>query len=168
YALPLTDNINIGASCAVFFRRHVDATAYGGASTVGIDWKILPVLDIGFAFANFGYTTWNTGKSEFGAPSLTLGAQFDSQISAGFSGAVCAEGRFSPQESLFEGFAGAEVSYADIIAIRGGVNNGRFTAGADLRIIRGLRVGAAMGFHYDLPLSYRIGATLERGAAVAD
>ncbi|MGC9315155.1 MAG: hypothetical protein ACP5G4_05925, partial [bacterium] len=83
-------------------------------------------------------------------------------IGAGFAATLCAGGSYSLQEELVEGSAGLEVAYRDLFALRGGISDRHFTAGANLRIFDGFRAGAALSIQEDLPISYRIGLSMTR------
>jgi len=160
YSIPVGKDLRIGAAAGAVYRHNVDDNAFGVSFRAGAGWSPIQNLDIGAVVGDASYISWNTGTSEIGAPSFSVGSGYEAVLGAGFGAMVCAEGSYSIQEKLFEGFAGIELSYKELFAIRGGFNNHNFTAGADLRIFDGLRAGASLSIHEDLPISYRIGLSL--------
>lgn len=162
YSLPVKQRVSVGASGAIIYRNLVDKTGYGLGTSFGAEWKPTRDLSLGSALRNTSFVSWQTGANEFGAPSVALAGRYDRKLGANFAGALCLETQYLLQSQTVEVFGGAEIIYANIIAIRGGIKNGAFTAGAELKIAKGLRIGASLNRHEELPISYRIGLTLEK------
>jgi len=164
YAINVGENWLLGASWAIMYRHLVDNSAFGGSMSFGATWRPISSLTAGAAMRNISCISWNTDDKtvEFGAPSLGLGAHYTVTLGSGFAAVACLEGQYLPQEALFECFAGGEASYENLAAIRCGINNNGFTAGADVLLVGGVRAGAALILHNDLPVSYRVGMILER------
>lgn len=162
YAIQYGDNLRIGGAAGLILRDMVDATGYGMLASAGVDWMPVHKLHLGAILSNMSYTTWSTGTSEFGMPSLNLGGSYEIGIGAGFGALISAGGSYSIQEKSLQGSSGLEISYKDLFAVRGGISERDFTAGADLRIFEGFRAGAALAIHEDLPISYRIGLSMSR------
>ncbi len=163
YAMNIGENFRAGISTGLIYRYLADTTAFGGSACVGINWTPVRKLVFGANLKHLSYLSWSTGSSEFGAPTFAIGGRYDSELGAGFAAAICSEAAYSFQEKLIEGCGGIEISYNDFFSLRGGLSDGRITAGADLRVFDRLKVGAALSVHGDLPLSYRIGATIDGG-----
>ncbi len=167
YAVQYGDNLRFGASTGLIFRDLVETTGYGALASLGADWTPLRNFHLGVILSNASYTTWSSGSSEFGAPSMVVGGSYGMPIAAGFNAELCAGGCYSLQEELIEGSTGLEISYKDLFAVRGGISDNDFSAGADLRIFKGFRAGAALSVHEDLPVSYRIGLSMSRGGEIS-
>lgn len=167
YAVQCGDNLRFGASGGLIFRDLVESTGYGALASLGADWTPLQDFHLGVVLSNASYTTWSSGSSEFGAPSMFLGSSYGMPIAAGINAELCAGGCYSLQEGLIEGSAGLEISYKDLFAVRGGISDNDFSAGADLCIFKGFRAGAALSVHKDLPVSYRIGLSMSRGGEIS-
>jgi hypothetical protein len=157
YSLSVMEGLSIGASAGGIFRRLVDSDGYGGFASVGVDWVAARGLRFGAVASNASYVSWETGNSEFGAPEFLIGGAFSRDFDSGVGGMIVGEVGFLTSSSNIELSAGAEVSYRSLAAIRLGTENGGLTAGADLAIFPGIRVGAAMTTHTELPISYRFG-----------
>ena len=165
YSRYINPEVTAGASVGGVYRYLADESAYGGFLSAGVEWRPLIGLSLGAAADRMGFYSWSTGKSEFGIPELAASAEYSADIGAGFSGAAVTELRYLPAESEIEGFAGGEVSYPGIFALRAGSNNGNLAAGAEISLLPNLAVGASISLHSDLPHSYRIGLTYSRHGA---
>ncbi len=120
------------------------------------------------------YISWSTGKDEFIYPALKVGVGYPFEIESMNSRLlIAADGDFRYEnrqqaanfwidEASLDYHLGAEILIRDMVAIRGGVDMGRPTAGAGF-ILEGFGPwGISMGADYallrhdELPLSHRV------------
>jgi hypothetical protein len=136
-------------------------------------WRDL-LLGVKLQDATGTYISWSTGKDEFIYPALKLGIGYPFDIKSMNSRIlIAADGDFRYENrqraanfwignSSLDYHLGAEILIRDIVAIRGGIDMGRPTAGAGFVLEEfgpwGISMGAdyALLRHDELPLSHRV------------
>lgn len=173
YASKLSDRLALGGTFKLVRQEIMDNSSLGA----GIDLGAIYTLDKSTSFgvvitdATTTQLVWDTGHHEFVAPAMRLGGQHTRHIGP-FEGIGTIAGEM---EIGFENRSSSNLALADAVtidfkagfeywlkrsvAIRAGVNAGRFTAGAGARFSR-FGFDYAFLSHKDLDNSHRVSASV--------
>lgn len=157
YSRYFSDKISAGIALSGFYRDHANSIAKGASVTLGGDYSYNDNLSLTVNLNNLGFSSWETGTNEIAFLSLGIGGIYNYSLGSNFGGIICFDGRYFPNEKVTEGYAGGEIVYSDLFALRAGIDNGQFTAGAGLSIIPNIDIDIALSLHEALPISYRVG-----------
>ncbi len=172
YSREVSDRLALGGNAKLIRQGLLDHTSFGMGLDFGAMYSPLPGFKIGARLADATTTqiSWDTGRRETVAPSLSVGFAWTrslaalGSVSAGLSLANSFEGRdvasqFSggPWGGQIQG--GLEYWYARTIAARIGSDAGNLTAGAGLRY-RSLGADYAYLSNPDLDATHRISASV--------
>lgn len=141
----LNDDLAIGATSKVVYRKLMDYSAWGVGFDAGMKWNPTEAFSMGINLQDiFGtYMFWDSGVTESVTPTAKIGAsftwpvpRFGSVITFAADGDFRFEGRvFSAQYSIPEAdisldtHLGAEIRIRDTVGLRIGSNEGNMTAG---------------------------------------
>jgi hypothetical protein len=159
----------VGGTAKLLSKAVADASAFGLGIDLGAGKTIARNLDVGIAAHNIttSILAWSTGRTEAILPSVVVGGTWARALPAMNARIVLAadlEGHFESRgaaEQIEAGplsadpHLGIEYVISETIALRGGLNGDKLTAGAGLNI-SSLAVNAAFQDHEDLGFTHRI------------
>jgi len=141
----LNDNLSVGATSKLIYRKLMDYSAWGIGFDTGVRWDATDAFSLGLNMQDVlgTYMFWNTGVTESVVPTAKLGtafkwpvSRFHSVITFSVDGDFRFEGReFSAQYSLpgtgvsLDTHIGAELLIKDTVGLRFGSSEGNMTAG---------------------------------------
>lgn len=160
---------DVGGTAKLLNKTVASETAIGLGFDVGVHRTVGDRSEIGAVIKDVTTSTmaWSTGRTESILPSLVVGGSWSSPLhamNAELTLAADAETRFESRGEAevvdagpvsIEPHIGAEYLIANTVALRGGMNGERFTAGAGLHF-GSLAVHAALEDHEDLGLTHRV------------
>jgi hypothetical protein len=163
----------IGGSAKVLSKSVADESAFGLGIDLGAGKTLAKGLDVGAAAHNIttSILAWSTGRTEAILPSLAVGGAWSKSIPAMNARVLFAadmEGHFESRGEAeqieagpltVEPHLGIEYVISETVALRGGMQGERLTAGAGLNI-SSLSVNAAFQDHKDLGFTHRISVGL--------
>jgi len=173
YASRLTEKVSVGGTFKLVRQEVMDNSSLGAGLDLGAIYTLDKSTSFGFVISDATTTqlVWDTGHHEFVAPTVRLGAQHTRKIGPleGI-GTVAAdvevgfENRTSADLSLGDALtvdfkAGVEYWLKRTVAIRTGLDAGRFTAGTGARFSR-FGFDYAFLSHKDLDNSHRVSASV--------
>lgn len=173
----LSDNLSVGASSKIIYRKLMDYSAWGVGLDAALMWNPTEAFALGLNLQDvFGtWMFWNSGTTESVSPTAKLGASFTWPVSRFHSVLTFAadgdfrfEGReFAAQYSIPEAgvsldtHLGAELLIKDTVGLRIGSSEGNMTAGLGIELeISGLDVSLDYAWlsHDDLDNTHRVSA----------
>ncbi len=172
YGSKLTEKLSIGGTFKLVRQELMDNSSLGAGVDVGIIYALSSSASAGLVVSDATTTqlSWDTGHHEFVAPTVRLGGQYTKQAGP-FDGigtvALDTEIGFERRELGSQLSAGpitadfkigVEYWLKRAVALRTGLNAGRFTAGAGARF-SGFGFDYAFVSHKDLDNSHRISAS---------
>jgi hypothetical protein len=171
YARRASERWRLGGSAKLIYKKVGDDAAFGLGADAGLQYHLRPWLHLGARLSDLTSTpvAWNSGQKDYVLPMLTLGAAGRLAIPSlrgAFRLAVDVETRFEGRQFAawasaggisIDPRAGLEYWYRDRLAVRAGLQPGRFSAGASLRI-GGWGVDYAFLGHEELDNSHRLSA----------
>lgn len=159
YSRDFSKKLTLGGSVKVLYRTLVGHSAWGAGLDVGALYNVRPNVSLALVGKDLTSTlvSWDTGKREHVAPSLSLGGQLTHAFSAQHVVTVAADVRldkvgrrvdsnFGSSSLAGELHTGVEYWYHNSLAVRTGVNGRDLTFGAGLRN-KGLGVDFAAMFN---------------------
>lgn len=173
----LGDNLSVGASSKIIYRKLMDYSAWGIGVDAAVKWNPTEAFALGLNMQDvFGtWMFWNSGVSESVSPTAKLGAsftwpvsRFHSVITFSADGDFRFEGReYAAQYSIPEAgvsidtHVGTELLIKDTVGLRIGSSQGNMTAGLGLAIsISGHPVSLDYAWlsHDELESTHRVSA----------
>ena len=173
YATQLNERFKLGGTFKLVRQELIDNSSLGAGVDLGAIYTINKSASIGAMLSDASTTqlVWDTGHHEFVAPTLRLGGQYTRAVgpldgvatgcldlAVGFEKRRLASqfwaGPFTADVS-----AGVEYWLKRTVALRTGVDAGRFTAGAGARFSR-FGFDYAFLSHKDLDNSHRVSASV--------
>lgn len=172
YATQLNEQVRIGGTFKLVRQELMDNSSLGAGVDLGIIYSINKSASLGAVLSDATTTqlVWDTGHHEFVAPTLRLGGQYTREIGpldGVATGCVDFEIGFEKRRLASQLWAGpftadvkAGVEYwvKRTVALRTGLDAGRFTAGAGARFSR-FGFDYAFLSHKDLDNSHRVSAS---------
>jgi hypothetical protein len=173
YASKLTENISVGGTFKLVRQEIMDNSSIGAGVDLGAVYALTKSTSFGLVVSDATTTqlVWDTGHHEFVAPTVRLGGQHTRKIgplegiaTAALDMEIGFEKRRLASEFWVGPFtadvkAGVEYWLKRTVAIRTGLNAGRFTAGAGARFSR-FGFDYAFLSHKDLDNSHRVSASV--------
>ncbi|UCF79749.1 MAG: UPF0164 family protein [Candidatus Eiseniibacteriota bacterium] len=172
YGTELTEKVSVGGTFKLVRQELLDNSSLGAGVDLGIIYSFSPAASAGLVISDATTTqlAWDTGHHEFVAPTVRLGGQYTRALGP-FEGigtvALDTEIGFEKRRlasQLWAGpftadiKAGLEYWLKRTVALRTGLNAGRFTAGAGARF-SGFGFDYAFVSHKDLDNSHRVSAS---------
>jgi len=173
YATRLTDKISVGGTFKLVRQEIMDNSSVGAGVDLGAIYALNTSTSFGLMVSDATTTrlVWDTGHNEFVAPTVRLGGQYTRKIGPlegigtaaldmeiGFERRSLAS-QLSAGPLTADINAGVEYWLKRTVAIRTGLNAGRFTAGAGARFSR-FGFDYAFLSHKDLDNSHRVSASV--------
>jgi hypothetical protein len=172
YGSQLTEKLSVGGTFKLVRQELLDNSSLGAGVDVGVIYAFNESASAGIVVSDATTTqlVWDTGHHEFVAPTVRLGGQYtreagpfdgvgtvalDTEI--GFERRKLAS-QLSAGPLTADFRAGLEYWLKRTVALRTGLNAGRFTAGAGARL-SGFGFDYAFANHKDLDNSHRVSAS---------
>ena len=146
YARDLSPKLTAGGTLKVIYRTLVGSTAWGAGIDAGVTYDIQPNLSVAAVARDLTTTfmSWETGRSESIAPSLSLGGQYTHAFSPMHVLTFSADTRLDFEsrriDSNYGGggiagelHSGAEYWFHNALALRTGIDGRDLTFGAGIR-----------------------------------
>lgn len=173
YATKLTERISVGGTFKLVRQEIMDNSSLGAGVDLGAIYSLDKSTSFGLVISDATTTqlVWDTGHHEFVAPTVRLGGQYTRKIGPLEGVGTVAgdmeigfENRSSANLSLADAVtidfkAGVEYWLKRTVAIRAGLDAGRFTAGTGARFSR-FGFDYAFLSHKDLDNSHRVSASV--------
>jgi len=173
YASRLSDRLSLGGTFKLVRQEIMDNSSLGAGIDLGAIYSLDGSTSFGLVVSDVTTTqlVWDTGHHEFVAPAMRLGAQHTRKI-----GPLEGVGTIAGEMEIgFENRSSSNISLADAVtidfkagfeywlkravAIRAGIDAGRFTAGTGARFSR-FGFDYAFLSHKDLDNSHRVSASV--------
>ncbi len=174
YATELSQKVRLGGTFKLVRQELMDNSSLGAGVDIGVIYSHSERLSFGAMLSDASTTqlVWDTGHHEFVAPTLRVGSQYTRQVGpleGVATGALDMEIGFEKRRLASQFWlgpftadvkAGVEYWLKNTVALRTGLNAGRFTAGAGARFSR-FGFDYAFLSHKDLDNSHRVSASVK-------
>jgi hypothetical protein len=146
YARDLSPRLTLGGNVKVLYRTLVGHSAWGVGLDAGLMYHLKPQVSLGVVARDLTTTfmSWDTGRTESVAPSLSVGGQYSHNFSPMHVVTLAADVRldfesrrvdsnFGNDSFAGETHLGAEYWFRNALALRSGLSGRDLTFGAGLR-----------------------------------